>query len=151
MTEEFIENPQIEDVKSPALRDFFNVWRHLDEEFNALRRKDFSPTIFADHLPFIILMDYGPERGRFFVRLFGSGYVEGVGGDMTNQVVSQGPETVDLLARFQWLVDNRRPYLAQGCQLVWSPMDYKTYDTLACPLFDDEGGVSGIIGRIEFQ
>lgn len=151
MSEYFLENPQIDDIDSPVLRDFFTIWLSLCQERGPPGREDFSLTLFAAHLPYMALNDFQKDTGRFFVRLFGSGYVNGIGSDLTNRFVDEIPKTEDLLERYMWLVENKQPYLCRNSELVWSPKDYQTYDVLACPLLDDQGDVATLMFRIEFS
>ena len=151
MSEDFIEDPQIDDIDSPALRDFYKLWHTLCAEHGSPGRGDFSLTLFAEHLPYMAINDYDRDTGRFFVRLFGSGYVDGTGADLTNKFIDEIPNTEALLARYAWLVENKRPYLSRGNRLDWASKDYRNYNVLACPLFDDLGDVTTLMFRIEFS
>lgn len=151
MSEDFIEDPKIGDIESPALRDFFSIWQTLCEEHGSPARADFSLTLFAEHLPHMAINEYDRDTGRFFVRLFGSGYVNGIGADLTNKFVDEIPNTEGLLARYAWLVENKRPYLSRDNRLDWSSKNYRNYNVLACPLFDDLGDVTTLMFRIEFS
>ncbi len=151
MSEDFIEDPKIDEIKSPVLRDFFRIWQSLCEEHGSPGREDFSLTLFAEHLPYMAINDYDRDTGRFFVRLYGSGYVDGTGADLTNKFIDEIPNTEGLLARYARLVENKRPYLARGNRLDWSSKNYRNYNVIACPLFDDQGDVTTLMFRIEFS
>ena len=150
MSGEFIENPQIDNIESSALRDFFGTWLGQFNEGGLPLSKDFHLTLFAQHLPFIVQSNYDSKAGRFFVKYYGSQYGEGVGADYTNQFVDEIPDAEGLLERSMWLVENRQPYLLLRNKVTWSPKNFRHYNAIACPLFDDEKNVSSIIFRIEF-
>lgn len=151
MSEQFIEDPGIDVVESATLRDFFGMWLDPKTSTGMPRAKDFSLTDFAPHLPFMIQNDFDAATGRFSVRFVGSSYAKGVGADYTNRFVDEIPDTEDLLVRSRWLVENKKPYLVLNTRIIWSPKDFKYADSIACPLFDEKGSVSGLLFRIEFS
>lgn len=151
MSDKLIENPGLADIQNPELRSFFELWLGLQKEHDLPRLRDFSLTLFAEHLPFMALNDYSPETGRFFVRLFGSAYVDGIGRDLTRCFVDEIKNTEALLERYRWIVKEKKPYLSLNNPLFASPKDFISYDVLACPLFDDEGNVATLMFRIEFS
>lgn len=151
MPDKFVENPDLVDIQSPELRVFFELWLGLQKEHDLPRLGDFSLTLFAEHLPLMALNDYNPETGRFFVRLFGSAYVDGIGRDLTRCFVDEIKNTEALLERYRWIVKEKKPYLSLNNPLFASPKAFISYDVLACPLFDDEGNVATLMFRIEFS
>jgi hypothetical protein len=151
MSSKFIKDPETKDFPSSALRDFFDIWRGLGEEHGLLQKKQFSLTVFAEHLPLMAINDFDPETGLFYVKYFGSEYAHGVGKDFTNSFASDAPNSERMVARFLWLTENKLPYLSLGNRLIWSPKNYKTYNVLACPLFDDRGNVTSLMFRVEFN
>lgn len=150
MSEEFIPNPQIGDIQSPVLRDFFCVWTDLHSDESLPKSKNFPLTVFEHHLPFVILIDYDAATARFLIKYFGSGYADGIGQDFTNQVMNDVPDADRLVTRSIWLVGSKQPYLVQNIKIIWSPKNYRTCSAIACPLFDDAGNVSSIVYRVEF-
>lgn len=85
------------------------------------------------------------------IRYSGSHYVDGFGADNTNRFIDELENTEALIARFQGLVQSKRPYMVTGTQLTWSPKDYRFFDAIVCPLFDDAGNVSSLLSRVEFK
>lgn len=150
MPHRLVENPGLADIQNPELRDFFELWLGLQQEHDLPRLRDFSMTLFAEHVPLMALNDYDPETGRFFVRLYGSGYVDGTGQDLTRRFVDDIENTEALLERYSWMVKEKQPYLSLDNSLFGSPKAFSSYDVLACPLFDDEGNVTTLMFRIEF-
>lgn len=150
MSDKIVENPSAQDIESPALRGFFDLWQRLQTEHHRPRLKDFSLTDFAAHLPHMALNDFDPETGRFHVRLFGSSYVDGIGEDLTGRYVDEVDNTSELLKRYRWLVANKQAYLSLDNNLDWSQNDFQIYNVLACPLFDADENVATLMFRIEF-
>jgi hypothetical protein len=150
MPDKIIEDPSLEDIASPVLADFFSLWQAIQGEHHRPRLKDFSLTDFAAHLPHMALNDYDRKTGRFHVRLFGSSYVDGIGGDLTGAFVDEVPNTEVLLKRYRRLVESKQAYLSLDNDLSWSPNDFQKYSVLACPLFDADENVATLMFRIEF-
>ncbi len=150
MAGELIENPQIGDIESAALRDFFEIWTSQFSQGELPKSRNFSLTVFAQHLPLMVQSDYDAKAGRFFVKYYGSQYGEGVGADYTNRFVDEIPDAQDLLARSMRLVESKQPYLLLENKVTWSPKNFRHYSAIACPLFDDMKDVSSILFRIEF-
>lgn len=146
-----IENPQFEDIPTTPLRDVFALWSELKRDQGLPRAKEFPLTSFAEHLPFMSLNDFDPKTGRFRVRFFGSSYVEGVGEDFTGRYIDDMTNTQGLIERFMWLVQNKQPYVLLDNPLSWSPKNFKHYNIIGCPLFDDEGNVVCVMVRTEFS
>lgn len=147
----FFENPSIESIQSTALKDFYRRWLALSQEPFPPRNEIFSIADFGEHIPFMAINDYNKSNNRFHVRFFGSGYVDGCGQDFTNRYVDEIDNTDELMGRYMWSVQNKMPYLSLANRLDWSPNDFKSYDILACPLFDEVEDVSALLFRIEFS
>lgn len=147
---EFIQNPQIDEIENEVLRDFFRIWLTLREGPGTPRFEVFSLTLFEEHLPFIVMMDYHREADRFMIRFSGSHYVDGFGADNTGRFIDELPNTDALIGRFQRLVQTRKPYLVTRTLLTWSPKDYRFFDAIGCPIFDDNENVVSLLFRVEF-
>lgn len=150
MPSKLVENPGLDDIQNPGLRNFFELWLGLQKEHDLPRLRDFSLTLFAEHVPLMALNDYDRETGRFFVRLFGSSYVDGIGEDLTRRFVDEIENTEGLVQRYQQMVKTKQPYLSLDNPIFASPKAFVSYDVLACPLFDDEGNVVTLMFRIDF-
>lgn len=147
---EFIENPQAENVENKLLGDFLQTWLSLRGNYQLPEVEYFSLIQFEEHLPFIVLMDYHRDTDRFMIRFSGSHYVDGFGADNTGRFIDELTNTETLTARFHWLIKNKKPYWVTGTKLTWSPKDYRFFDAIVCPLFDDEGNVSSLLSRVDF-
>lgn len=150
MTKNYIENPGRNEIASPLLLDFFERWRLLKDEQALVRQDSFTLTEFEDHLPYMAVDLYDPATGRFQVKYLGSKYVGGFGKDNSGKYLDDIPNTDQLITRFRRLVETGQPYLVLNNALAWSPRDYKSYNSLACPLFDEDGDVVRIVFRVEF-
>lgn len=146
----FIQNPKADSIDIPALRDFFDIWLGLSSEEGLPKSKDLQLTVFGHHLPLMVQSEYDVGTGRFRVKYYGSGYSDGVGADHTNRYLDEISKTGDLLSRCKWLVENKQPYASLYNEVAWSPNKYRHYNVIACPLFDDQDRVSGVLFRIEF-
>lgn len=151
LSEKFVPEPQLDDIQSPALRDFFGIWLELHDNGGPPKSKNFPLTVFEQHLPYVIQIDCDQANDHYLIKYFGSGYAEGIGQDFTNKFMNDVPETKPLLARSRWLVANKQSYLVQNVKIVWSPKNYRRCSAIACPLVDDAGHVSGIVYRVEFD
>jgi hypothetical protein len=146
----YIDNPKTDDIKSPVLRDFFEIWLSLHNGKERPKRRHLSMTRFGNHLPFMVQHGYNEEDRRFQVKYFGSAYADGVGADHTNRYIDEISGSEGLLHRCKQLVEGKVPYLSLNNPVVWSPNTFKQYHVLACPLFNENAAVSSIVFRIEF-
>lgn len=151
MSEEIIGNPQIDDMPHEEFHDFYRIWQ------NSIEGQDGSPQAqlllprFEKHLPFITWFDYHPKTDRFFGRYQGSGFVDATGLDASDRFADEFPNSEKSQSRFRQIVHTKQPVLTLGSELIWSQKDYKTYDSLGCPLFDEDGDVAGVLHRLWFS
>jgi hypothetical protein len=116
-------------------------------------RADLDPTTFARILPAIVLLDVGPDRGSYTVRLVGEGLVEffghstrgkPAGSDMRPEGQRAFVTLLDLL------MAQRAPMFRSG--RTWWARDkaYKTYEACFLPLSADGETINLILGGVKF-
>lgn len=101
-------------------------------------------------LPYIVVMDVETDPLRFRSRLNGTEIVRGFGIDQTGLYFDEIPNMEKQLARFQWCVRERRPYMAED-KLAFAPHDFRSYQTIALPFGDEAHGVQRILFVFSFM
>lgn len=150
MSEETISNPQMSDILHHEFHDFYGIWQDSIAEHDTPPKAEVLLPRFEKHLQFTTWFDYHPKTDRFFCRYMGSAFVDATDIDASNRFVDEFPNTEKSLNRFRQIVDTKQPVLTLGSKLIWSEKDYKTYDSLGCPLFDDSGDVAAVLHRLRF-
>ncbi|WND04054.1 hypothetical protein QGN29_06660 [Temperatibacter marinus] len=141
-------NPDLADIQSEDLKDFYERWLALKDQCGGYpQRANLDPNLFISHLPWVALNAYDPELDQFRVRIFGTAYVEAVGRDPTGQIV-QSP---GLIKKFKEVVRTGSPYLSLHNQLVWADREFRYYNVLGVPFFTEDKCVSHIFFRVEFS
>jgi hypothetical protein len=116
-------------------------------------RTDFDPTAFARVLPAIVLLDVGPGRGSYTVRLVGEGLVEFFGHSTRGRPAGSDmrPEGQRaFVALLDLLVAQRAPMFRSG--RTWWARDkaYKSYEACFLPLSADGETINLILGGVKF-
>lgn len=101
-------------------------------------------------LPFIVILEVEEPPLRFRCRLTGTQVVESLGVDLTNLYIDELPSIARQLARMEWCVRKRRPYLVEEA-VTFAPHDYRRYRTMALPFGSDEHGVERIVFVFDFD
>ena len=151
MARVFIEDPTIDQIPFESLKDVFRIWQNIVAEHGHAAREHLSPVVLKDHLPFLSLIDRDVTTGRFKVRLIGTRYSEAIGFETTGVWIDELPNTEALRSRFQWLVDNRKPYYAYLDEMQWAGKDYRHYGVIGCPLFDENQDVNMLLFCVTFE
>ncbi|RMF15294.1 MAG: PAS domain-containing protein [Alphaproteobacteria bacterium] len=114
-------------------------------------RSDFSPRIMGRHLGGMVLHDVSHgEEPDFRVRLAGSDLVDIMNFDPTGLPMCEVPNGAPIIARYRWVVRERRPYMCLDLPLDWANKDYRSYSTLVMPLSDDGERVDMLIAHVHF-
>lgn len=127
-----------DDVPEPLLRALFGYWDGLRGTRPMPAFTELDPIdIPRIALPNVFLIDVlGPER--FVVRVQGTEVVRQAGVDLTGRLIHEIEGAEGTQSRFETLVIDRKPYYCR-VPLTWSRNDYKTYETVVCPLSDLRG------------
>ncbi|MFC7049419.1 PAS domain-containing protein [Emcibacter nanhaiensis] len=135
---------ELSDIEPKALRDLFIYWNKIRGEKSMPSRKDFRPSDVPRLLPHIVMVDVEQDSGRYLTRLVGTETVKAMGIDLTGRYVNDVPQMSVVLERYQWIVENKTPYIYTG-QLAWSEKSYLEYFALGLPLSDDDKRVDIIM------
>jgi hypothetical protein len=149
--ERIVKDPRDGDIDNPVLLEFFKHWQSLDPIRKQPRKRDLNLAELYQHVPYIFVNDFDPLKNRFFTRFVGSGYVNEVGVDFTGKFADEVENTEKLRSRMMIIVESKRPYLVNNMRILWNSKDFKSYHSIGCPLFDDNGEVSALIFRLVFQ
>jgi hypothetical protein len=101
-------------------------------------------------LPFIVILEVEDPPLRFRCRLTGTRVVESLGVDLTNLYIDELPGIAKQLARMEWCVRERRPYLVEDA-VTFAPHDYRRYRTMALPFGGGGQGVERIVFVFDFD
>jgi hypothetical protein len=129
----------------PDARFLYDLWQDKKGERKACSRSDLTPKEMITQLPWIAIHDVALSPFRMKVRLIGTQFVEAIGMDATGQFVDEMDNTAKLIDRAYWVASNCEPILYVGLELIWSPNDYKHYDSLILPLINDENEVNMLL------
>jgi hypothetical protein len=151
MSAEFIENPTLDQIPFDTLKDVYKIWQNVNAEHGHAAREHLTPMLLKDHLPYLALIDRDVPTNRYKVRLIGTRYSEAIGFETTGVYLDELENTEALVSRFQWLVDNRKPYYAYLDEMQWAGKDYRHYGVVGCPLFDANKDVNMLLFRVTFE
>lgn len=101
-------------------------------------------------LPFIVILEVEDPPLRFRCRLTGTEVVDSLGVDLTGLYIDELPAITKQLARMEWCVRKRRPYLVEDA-VTFAPHDYRRYRTMALPFGDGAQGVERIVFVFDFD
>ncbi|WP_143596351.1 hypothetical protein [Tistlia consotensis] len=96
-------------------------------------------------LPYLGVVEVEPDPLRFRSRLTGTRVVEALGVDHTGCYLDEIPGMAPQIARIEWGVRERRPYLAESA-VTFAPHDFRRYRTLTLSF----GGEAGDVRRLLF-
>lgn len=137
---------------NPALAElleYFDGLRPVPDRLPA--RADFDPTEVAAHLPFLMMIEVGPEWlaevDAFRYRVLGTQVVDWLGFDLTGKSMAElgDPDRVKRAHRIhRHIVKNARPQRVT-CTLRGPGQDYCWAEMLFLPLADDGATVDRIL------
>nr|WP_281500724.1 PAS domain-containing protein [Kordiimonas marina] len=129
----------------PEATILYDIWDSKRGGRPAPSRADLSPFDMKKVLPLITLSDVEWEPFRLKSRLVGTGFVEAIGFDPTGHYTDEFEHTEMLHRRSRWVADHCMPLMTRGLPLLWSPKDFKCYDTLCLPLIGEDGRVNMLL------
>lgn len=142
-----------EDIPWEGGRLLFRWWLETRGTRRFPSRAEFDPVILGGHLATVVLHDVEADEARpdFRIRLMGTELVAFTGFDPTGRRLDELPNTASIRARYEWLVETGRPYLALDIPLGWASKEYLSYSTLALPLGADDRRVDMIMAHLHFE
>jgi len=113
-------------------------------------RRDFAPMDMPSFLPTVVLTDVGGRLPTYPIRLVGTGIVKVMGYDPTGLMLGNLPATDTLRARYDWVLENKKPYMCINLPCKWAQKDFIKYSTLVLPLGPDDSEVTMLIASLVF-
>lgn len=101
-------------------------------------------------LPYLSVLEVEQAPFRLRSRLCGTALVAQFGVDFTGSHLDETPGMDEQIARMEWCVRTRRPYVVED-KLTFSPRDYKRYHVLILPFGDAGQGVQRVVGAFAFE
>jgi len=140
-----------EDIAWPGGKALFSWWDKArgDKKFPA--REDFSPNVMPAFLKTIILYEVEGPGKAYCLKLAGSGIADLMGFDPTGSRLHDLPGTETQLARFNWVVENKKPYMCLNIPASWAQKNFRTYSTVMFPLGPDGEEVTMLIAYLFFE
>lgn len=133
------------DLRENYMRALYDYWR-------AARGEALMPPVSAIDpmqlprtcLPYLAVLDVVQSPLRLRSRLNGTALVQQLGVDQTGRWLDELPGIGPQLARMEWCVRERRPYIAES-GVTFAPHDYKRYQILVLPFGDPDHGVLRLV------
>ncbi|WP_321397594.1 PAS domain-containing protein [Emcibacter sp.] len=122
----------------------YDHWNDIRGDKPLPSRADFNPAAVAPALPYIFVLEVHKEPMRFKFRLTGTETVEVMGVNAMGHWIDEFPHTEEIIDRYKWLVENRRPYYNSD-RLHWAVKDFHHYTALTLPFSDDGENVNILI------
>ncbi|WP_321389819.1 PAS domain-containing protein [Emcibacter sp.] len=135
---------KVSDIPPQELQELFLLWQNIRGDKSMPCRKDFRPAAVPSLLPNVSLVDVENDPRRYRFRLVGTATVKAMGRDVTGQYMDQIPGMMTMKERYDWLVENKTPYLYKG-QLVWSEKSFLDYYAIGLPFSEDDSTVNLIM------
>jgi len=132
------------DFTSSRQHMFYDYWLEIKGDRLMPSRSDFSPFRLPRVLSSIIMVDVFRDPLRFKCRLMGTECVNAAGFDPTGQWVDEIANTDKILERYQWLVDNKKPYFSSD-NVEWANKNFKSFTSINCPFSTDGENVDLMI------
>ncbi|MCA8909957.1 MAG: PAS domain-containing protein [Rhodospirillaceae bacterium] len=122
-----------DDFQDAKLTTFFKYWQERCRGRTMPAREDLDPTeIPPAILPYVCLFEVVPGP-RFRVKLAGTEAVAQSGVAATGHFVDSVPGGEGVQERMSQAVQRKQPYYCRT-RLTWSLYDFKSYETVMCPL-----------------
>lgn len=126
----------LNEVTHPALADLVQYWQQLDPAPTVPHRQQFNPVDIPHCLRYIVLIDVGVDRPRYYIRLAGSlvnpAYQKSITGEYLENILDE-QDRVKIIAQFDYTVAHQRPTHMVGT--VRTPYDQKlNYERVVLPL-----------------
>ena len=131
----------LSDIDPEPLKNLLNYWQKIRGSRNMPTRQDLKPSEVPSLLPCITLIDVEENPRRYRTRLAGTENTRVLGFDPTGRYFEETSELSGAIKRFDWLVENKQPYLYRG-SLKWSDKDFLDYYSIGLPFSDDDKNVN---------
>jgi len=131
-------------------RALFAWWNTARGQHKFPARDDFDPMKMARFLSTVVLHDVGGSARTYAFRLVGTSITELMGSDPTGKVLDDIAATDTLRSRYDWVLENKKPYMCLDLPIGWANKEYKTYSTLVLPLGETDGEVNMLIANLTF-
>jgi hypothetical protein len=140
----------VDDIPWAGGKALFSWWNEARGANDFPARSDFSPLVMTPFLPTIMMHDVGGDARTYDLRLVGTAITDVLGYDPTGKKLDDLPATNLMRARFDWVLEKRKPYMCLGIPTRWANKDYKSYNTLVLPLGPAGGEVNILIANLSF-
>lgn len=142
---DFLTDFTVEDLNHAMHKELYEYWNLIRGKNLMPPRSDFKPMDIHKILPEALLVDVFNDPRRYKFRLIGSSFEDIIGYKPTGDWIDEYPDTEEVIQRFDWLVENKKPYYTV-CRLPWGEnKDYEYYSALAVPFSSDGNTVDKII------
>lgn len=141
---------ELKDIPWTGGRRLFDWWQKARGSRTYPSRAEFSPTIMGEYLPSMVLHDVGGDARSYDIRLAGTEIATVYGADPTGAPLDRVPKSENLRARYDWVLENRKPYICLNLPANWANKDYKDYSTLVMPLGPNEDTIDMLIAHVYF-
>jgi len=138
------------DIPWAGGRALFAWWNEARGTRAFPNRRDFSPLVMVPFLPAIIMHDVGGSARTYSFRLVGTAITQVLGFDPTGKSLDEIPATANMRTRFDWVLENKEPYMCTDLPTRWAKKDYKKYSTLVLPLGPSDDEVTMLIANLTF-
>jgi len=155
---ELITDITADDLPLASHKKLFNYWKKIKGTKKMPSRADFNPMFVPDVLPSIILTDVHQEPLRFKIRLMGTEIRTVAGADMTGSWVDETPQTEEIIERYKWLIENKKPYFnmdkiqfeLRDFINLHAVKDFTHYQAITLPFSDDDENVNIILSSSHY-
>ena len=135
----------VDDMSDPKMRVLYEYWLSIKGDKFLPSRADFEPTKVPQALTHITIINVEEDPRRYKLVLVGSENVKAFGSEVTGKYLDEIPLLhKHVNDRYDWLVDNKRPYIYHG-QLLWSEKTFLDYNMLGLPLSSNGTDVDKLI------
>ena len=140
----FTESFSIDDIDIDEMVEIYQYWLDVKGDKLMPSRADINPVDIPKLLPNITLARV-EDDGRYKITLVGSKNVNALGVELTGKYLDEiGPLYDDAKWRYDWLVENKRPYIYEG-KHNWSEKNYLDFSVIGLPLSENGEDVNGMM------
>ncbi|WP_417321215.1 PAS domain-containing protein [Emcibacter sp.] len=137
----FITDFTTDNLTSEYQHDIYRYWQEIRSDRNMPARKDFNPLHVPEALGNLMLVDVLDKPRDYKVRLIGTHITEMTGNDHTGKSATSLEDADSIIERFDWLLENRKPYVTSG-EFIWSSSNRREYSSLVLPFSENDRDVS---------
>jgi len=137
-------------LKCAFMRDLYDYWRSASGSEGMPPLSAIDPIrLPRSCLPHLSILEVEQSPFRLRSRLNGTGLVEQLGTDFTGRYLDEVPGLAQQIARMEWCVREKRPYVAESA-LTFGPNNHKHYQVLILPFGGPGSGVQRVMGAFCF-